>query len=197
MISHPAFKALPNLGQFAKNGVWEDAWAFPQHTLPSHAQISDYLAGTTEIAFEAFFGDAFFGARFHGGAQDVAQFASSCVNAMCAAADGASFFSHISQSIFLDGFGEEITFSEVGAVNSWQSVGPIKIGSPQEALQDFDALWTTLTAAPLASNASHGKAVEFAGLSPIYHWFALPISSTEPPFALNRDLLYKALQSAQ
>lgn len=197
MISHPAFKALPNLGQFAKNGMWEDAWEFPQHTRPIQAQVSDYLAGATEIAFEAFFGDAFFGARFYGEAQDIVQFTSSCIDALCAATDGASFFSKISRIKYLSGFGQEISFAEVGAVNSWQSVGSQNIGLPREALRDFNAIWFKLTSTPLARNTSHAKAVEFAGLSPIHHWFALPVSSTEPPFTLNRGLLLNALQSAQ
>jgi hypothetical protein len=195
MINHPAFKALPNLGQFAKNGVWEDAWKFPQHASPSPTALSDYLAGATEIAFEAFFGDAFFGARFHGEPRDVAHFSSSCVEAMRIATDGASFFAHLSQNKFLCGFGEEIVFTEIGAVNAWQTTDAMKLGLPRDALQNIDILWPTLTSAPLAHNTTHVKAIEFAGLSPIHHWFALPISSTEPPFALNRELLVKALQS--
>ena len=196
MIKHSAFKALPDKGQFAKNGAWEDAWAFPQSMCPPHAQIRDYLAGATEVAFEAFFGDAFFGARFHGTAPDVVQFASSCIDALRLAADGADFFSRMSQNKYLDGFGQEIAFCEIGAVNAWQSVGSHKIGLPQDALQDFDALWSMVASSPLAASTTHGKAIEFAGHSPIHHWFALPISSSHPPFALNRELLHQALQAA-
>lgn len=196
LVGHPAFKALPNSGQFAKNGSWEDAWAFAQNALPSRALVADYLAGATEVAFEAFFGEAFFGARMSGEARDVAEFSYSCVSALGAATDGASFFSSLSKNKSLGGLGRQIVFSEIGAINAWQSVGSVKIGEPGDALEKFDALWSALTSAPLARNTTHGKAIEFAGVFPIHHWFALPISSAQPPFELNRDLLRQALQSA-
>lgn len=196
MVGHPAFEAQPDSGQFAKNGSWEDAWAFEQNALPSRALVTDYLAGATEVAFEAFFGAAFFGARMSGEAQEVAEFSFACVSALGAATDGASFFSSLSKYKSLGAFGRQIVFSEIGAVNAWRSVGSVKTGEPRDALEKFDALWSSLASAPLARNTGHSKAIEFAGAFPIYHWFALPVSSSQPPFALDRELLRQALHFA-
>jgi len=196
MLNHPEFKALPECGQFAKNGSWETAWSFSRRTLPSQPEIEAYLAGATEVAFEAFFGEAFFGARLSGETRAVAGFALACVDAFRVAVDGATFFSHLSGHTSLSGWGQSISFSEVGAVNAWRSVGAFKTAAPHEALKEFDALWEQLTLTPLAGNSSCKKAIEFACLLPIPHWFALPVSLSHPPFELSRERLRQALVSA-
>ena len=196
MFNHPVFKPRPDLGQFAKNGSWETAWSFQRGALPSAADVEAYLAGATEIAFEAFFGEAFFGARWSGEPRAVADFSLACVAALRTAVDGASFFSFFSDRTGIGGLGQSISFAEVGAVNAWRSVGSFKTAPPEEALQDFEALWASLTATPLARNASHRKAVEFACLDPLSHWFALPVSSADPPCELSREKLRQALEFA-
>ena len=57
MREHPFFQARPHLGQVAKEGAWEEAWSFAQGAVPAEAELSSYLGGTEEVAFEAFFGD--------------------------------------------------------------------------------------------------------------------------------------------
>src|SRR3990167_5396371 len=52
----PQFMSAPTSCQFAKDGAWEDAWSFPSGRLPSHSELVSYLAQSTEVAFEAFFG---------------------------------------------------------------------------------------------------------------------------------------------
>jgi hypothetical protein len=196
MLHHPAFAPLPHLAQFAKNGRWEAAWSFPRTSPASRADIRDYLAGATEVAFEVFFGDAFFGARFSGEACEVEALASVCTQAFQQACDGADFFSRLSDDAAFDGLGRSIAFAEIGAVNAWQSVGAFRTPPPHEALRDFDALWSSLVASPLVSHRSHRKAVEFACPLPLPHWFALPVSSPRPPFALDRDRLRQAYEFA-
>lgn len=195
IINHPAFEARPTLAQFAKGGQWETAWAFGIDALPSSEQVRDYLAGATEVAFEAFFDLAFFGIRLHGTAQETVRRAFQCVAAFENSVDGASFFADLSRRLELDTLGRDIAFAEVGAVNAWRSVGPFRIDRPSDLSDCFDALWRSLEASSVGRNVSHRKAIEFAYDLPAPHWFALPVSLPVAPFQLDSDALREAAGS--
>ena len=192
LSAHPAFQGRPTLGQFAKQGSWETAWAFAIDALPSHDPVRAYLAGVTEVAFEAFFGDAFFGLRLQGDAADVEARALACVAALADAAEGDGFIAALSRHLGCQGFGGEIAFAEVGAVNAWRSVGAFRTDDPSPAMPWLDALLR----APVALNTTHRKAIEFASERPLPHWFALPVSASAPPFAIEPGLLRSALEAA-
>lgn len=192
MIDHPAFRPRPDLGQFAKDGQWEAAWPFPASAVPTPERIHAYLAGATEVAFEAFFGSAFFGVRLRGTPQETARLAAACAIALGHAVDGAAFFADLTRSLGLGALGREVTFAEVGAVNAWRSVGAFKIDRLGDASERFDALWQALGASAVGRDVSHRKAIEFACERPVPHWFALPVSQVAPPFALDAVALRDA-----
>jgi GNAT superfamily N-acetyltransferase len=189
---HSAFRGRPTLGQFAKQGAWESAWAFAIGELPSREQLQDYLGGTTEVAFEAFFGDAFFGLRLQGDAAEVEARAQACIAATADAAAGDGFIAALCRHLGCQGFGREVAFAEVGAVNAWRSVGAFRIDDPSPAMPWLHALLR----APVALNTTHRKAIEFAAPHPLPHWFALPVSASAPPFAIEPALLRGALEAA-
>ncbi|MFD1711140.1 hypothetical protein FVQ98_13670 [Ottowia sp. GY511] len=197
MLDHPAFQGAPQLGQFAKHGAWESAWAWERDRPPSPAALQTYLAGATEVAFEAFFGPAFFGVRLQAEAPKIEALAQACVSALHTSIDGPHFFfALIGEATGFHDLGRLIAFLEVGAVNAWRTVGSVRAGAPSLALAQLDVLWQALADSPLARDASHRKAVELAVASPLPHWFALPVSSQQPPYELDRDLLREALRFA-
>jgi len=192
LSAHPAFRRRPTLGQFAKQGGWEAAWSFPAGEPPAPEILRAYLGGAGEVAFEAFFGDAFFGLRLQGVAAEVEAGAQACMAAMAEAADGAALVGALARRLGCDGFGRKLAFAEVGAVNAWRSVGAFRIDDPSPAMPWLDALLR----APVAHHAMHRKAIEFAFEDPMPHWFALPVSAPAAPFAIDRTLLRGALQAA-
>ncbi len=196
MRHHPAFQSRPTTGQFAKDGAWESAWSFTADRPPTSGELDAFLADSAEVAFEAFFGGAFFGVRWTGPASEVRDRSRACVTAWETAVDGADFFSRLGRLTGLRGWGREVAFTEVGAVNAWRSVGAFRAPEPARALRDFDGLWQALQRTPLAAEAAHPKAVELACEAPAPHWFALPVSSLAPPFEWRRDQLRQALEFA-
>lgn len=196
LTGHPAFSTGPHAGQFAKGGAWESAWSFLAGRPPTSSELDAFLAGSGEVAFEAFFGGAFFGVRWTGPVAEVRDRSRACVAAWEAAVDGADFFSRLSHLTGLRGWGREVAFAEVGAVNAWRSVGAFRAPEPAQALRDFDGLWEALQRTPLAAEAAHPKAVELACKVPVPHWFALPVSSLVSPFEWRRDRLRQALEFA-
>ena len=193
LIEHPAFKARPDRGQFAKGGQWEDAWAFAFDPAPSFEDVRHYLDGSTEVAFEAFFDDAFFGLRLRGTARDTARRAVECVAAATHATDGASFFTDLSRRLELDALGCAVSFAEVCAVNAWRSVGPFRIDRLADVSERFGTLWPSLCSSAVGKDVAHRKAVELAQDKPVPHWFALPVSASTAPFRLDPQALRAAL----
>ena len=196
MLDHPAFATSLRLAQFAKAGSWETAWSFSRAKLPSQAAVREYLAGASEVAFEVFFGDAFFGARFDGSAPEVEARSLTCLAALDGASDGASFFAGLSRDEAFTGLGRNIDFTEIGAVDAWRSVGAFRAAAPREALRHFEDLWSSLAASAVAHDGTHKKAVEFACRHPLPHWFALPVSAPLPPYDLDRSRLREACEFA-
>lgn len=196
MTLPPAFHRRPTLGQFAKDGAWEAAWAFPPAQPPSPERLHDYLAGTPELAFEAFFGDAFLGLRLRGEPPAVAAQARACVDALREAADGIDFLTRLAAGLGLPGhyaFAGPPDFAEVGAVNAWRSVGGFRIEPPSRLLDDFEGVWQALAASPVGRDTVHRKAIEFAGSRPLPHWFALPVGRADAPEVLDAGALRAAV----
>lgn len=95
MLDHPAFHHTPTLGQFARDGKWEQAWCFSAAEFPDQEQVLDYCAGAEELAFEVFYGEPFVGARASGTAAEVREFALRCLAAFVWLKDGSSCLHHI------------------------------------------------------------------------------------------------------
>jgi hypothetical protein len=133
LTEHPAFQAPLTYAQFAKNGVWEEAWKFDRSAIPESQSILDYLNEAEEVAFEVFFGDAFFGLRFSGAAQGARQGAFACVKAYRLASAEAPFFSALSTLLNVPSWGQTVLCAEVGAVNFWKSIGPYRLPDLQAA----------------------------------------------------------------
>jgi len=105
---HPAFRVRPSLGQFAKSGSWEAAWSFDLSELPDPGAVRCYLAGAPEIAFEAFFDEAFFGIRFAGEPPMVESLALGGLTALNTAACGEDLFRHLLGDHACDKPGDEM-----------------------------------------------------------------------------------------
>ena len=192
MLDHPLFQTTPTLAQFAKNGVWENAWAFTLKTLPTEDAVDDFLEFGGEMAFEVFFGQAFLGVRFEGTPEEVNTFALACMKAYKMAQDANSFFDKLGSQTGLTGFAQSFAFAEIGAVNAWRSVGAFQIHDLLEP--DLESIWQDVQTSGVAANSTHVKGIEFACKQPIMHWLAVPVSTLEPPFALQHDLIRQALE---
>ena len=186
----PQFTSAPTSYQFAKDGAWESAWSFPSDRLPSHAELTAYLEQSTEVAFEAFFGSAFFGARMVGSAPEVETFGIKCLQA--ARARGA-FFTCLHRALGCPVPGQRPAFVEVGCVNAWRSIGALRISGPQLASVGFEQLLQLVLESPAGQDTRHVKAIEFAFDAPIAHWFGLPISPPGTPHPVSQALLRQAL----
>lgn len=187
-----AFQGAPTTAQFAKTGSWETAWSFDADRPPTEAAVIAYLDHCTELAFEAFFGHAFFGVRLVGTPAQVEAFAFEGLRALGASRDG-GFFDQMRQRFQLPLPGAPLAFAELGCVNAWQSIGTVRFDDPRAAAEAFDDTWQAVQASPLSRDTRHVKALEFAFDAPLAHWFGVPVSEAEPPFALSRTALRQVL----
>lgn len=189
----PQFMSAPTLCQFAKDGVWEQAWSFPADRAPSLPELDSYLASRGEIAFEAFFGSAFFGARLSGTTPDVKAFTLKCLNAFSAQA---SFFDTFQREIGCPVLGQKPDFAEVGSVNAWRSTSAFQISDLQAASSGFELLWRLIEDSPVGCDTNHAKAIEFAFKQPIAHWFGIPLSIEGGSYRMSKALLRQAIEQA-
>lgn len=193
LTQHPAFEAPMRYAQFAKNGVWEEAWRFNKSAVPESPSILAYLNDAEEVAFEVFFGDAFFGLRFSGSAEKARQGALACVKAYRLASAEVPFFSALSALLNAPAWGQTVVCAEVGAVNFWKSVGPYRLPDLQAAKSDPTAAFQDLLATPVGLDCQHPKALELVCSGQLQHWFGLPISKQVPPYGLSAQLFASAL----
>jgi hypothetical protein len=189
--SQHQFLSAPTLCQFAKDGVWEQAWSFPRDRPPSLPELDSYLANRTEIAFEAFFGSAFFGARITGTAPEVKAFSLKCLKAFSAQA---SFFDTFQREIGCPVWGQKPDFAEVGCVNAWRSTGAFLISDLQAASAGFEQLWRLIEGSPVGCDTAHAKAIELAFKQPIEHWFGIPISIEGGSNRVSKALLRQVIE---
>ncbi len=162
--------------------------------LPDEASVCGYLGNRSEVAFEAFFGDAFFGARIEGQPPMVVAFAKQCIQALRAASQGELFMAAFAEHLQRGQLGRNVAFAEVGAVNAWRSVGALRIPNPREAISDVESLCAALERSPVGRDALHRKAIEFAFDDPLSHWYGIPIAAPEAPCKISRVLLVDALR---
>lgn len=186
------FQESATLAQFAKNGVWEEAWAFDLDNLPSNSELKDYLIGSDEVAFELFFGNAFLGLRCNQ-KDRVVSFAQDCVNLLKPNIKASVFIKSIEDLFDVPLFREPL-FTEVGSINAWKSVGAFTLPTPLLALKSYDALWEKIVVSPVSQDPLHIKAVEIAFDSKFPHWFGFPISELQPPYKLQKKELFTVLQ---
>ena len=190
----PEFLSAPTSCQFAKSGQWEKAWEFSPDALPSPLVLEAYIAQSNEIAFEAFFGHAFFGARKRGSAQELIDFCTKCLKAV---RSKESFFDSFHLELGCPVAGQLPEFAEIGCVNAWRSIGTFKINSAQLPYLEFEPLWHSIQDSPVGCDLHHAKAIEFAFSRPLEHWFGLPISVAEQSNLISKTLLFQTLESAR
>jgi hypothetical protein len=187
------FASSPTSIQFAKGGLWESAWSSDIDQLPSNQDLISYLALSTEVAFEAFFGDSFFGARMTGSPLEVEMFSVKCIQAARARE---SFFRVFQREIGCPLEGERPVFAEIGCVNAWRSVGSFHISEFQPASADFEQLWRSVQMSSVGLDAQYAKAIEFAFDRPVSHWFGVPVSTGGGLNRLSDVLLCQTLELA-
>lgn len=192
-IAASEFRSAPTSGQFAKGGEWERAWSFSTNSLPSEATVRDYVRPSKELAFEAFFGSAFFGARMVAQPPEVELFALTCLRAMHASRDR-PFFSVFQEHLHVPSPDSSVSFAEIGCVNAWRSVGTIRIPDPLEALSAFEETWRAVELSAPYRDTAHPKAIEFAFEQPFPHWFGVSVSPSGQPYRISKALLRTALQ---
>ncbi len=158
--------------------------------MPLHSELLAYLADSTELAFEAFFGRSFFGARITGSVREVEAFSSKCLLAVSAQQ---SFFDVFRHELGCPVAGQGPAFAEIGCVNAWRSVGAIHISRQQLAESAFERVWLSLVDSPVSRNTRDAKAIEFAFEYPLAHWFGLPVSVATGPNTISESLLRQAL----
>lgn len=196
LTQHPAFQAPLRYAQFAKNSVWEQAWRFDKLTIPDWKTIDDYLNGAEEVAFEVFFGDAFFGLRFNGTAEEVKRSGLACVKAYQSECANGTFFSSLSLLLNTPSWGQNVAYAEVGAVNFWKSVKPYRLPDLKKAQNNPAAIFQDLLVTPVGLDRRYPKALELVCDGPIAHWFGFPVSLPESPYRPSGDLFTAALLTA-
>lgn len=191
MLDHlPQFMSAPTLCQFAKDGKWEGAWSFSGSQLPSDSELVAYLAQSTELAFEAFFGDSFFGARMTGSVLEVETFGIRCLRAARAQE---LFFPVFRRDFCCPVSGQQPAYAEIGCVNAWRSIGAIRTSVPELAPERFENLMRTVLGSSVGRDTLHTKAIEFAFERPLPHWFGVPISSSGESKQISGYLLGQAI----
>jgi hypothetical protein len=184
------FRSAPTAYQFAQGGAWETARLFPCDRLPSAHELLAYLDHTTEVAFEAFFGRSFFGARMVGSAREVEEFSARCLLAVSAQA---GFFQTFRCELGCPVPGQQPAFAEIGCVNAWRSVGAVRIAKRHLVPSGFERVWQSVRESSVGRDSFHPKALEFAFEYPIAHWFGVPISSPGESNLISAPLLRQAI----
>ncbi|MDD3918320.1 MAG: hypothetical protein PHX00_14285, partial [Synergistaceae bacterium] len=162
-------------GKMAAGGEWERAEVFQPGCFISEEEVKKYLGKKDEIACEAFFCDAFFGARKRGTPEKLVRFVLDFNRALALSANGRDFFRRVAERPGIP-VGNGFLFAEVGAVDAWKSVGPFRIEDPCAALEHFKELLSKLERSAASREREHPKAVEFAFGGGCEHWIALPVS---------------------
>jgi hypothetical protein len=177
LLQHPAFAGAPDKGKVALDGAWEQALTFRPGELIREAEVPPMVAAATDVACEAFFGDAFFGLRHVG--PDARRFVVTFGQALA----GPDFFAALTHLPLA----QDLQYAEIGAEGAWRSVGPYRLDS-----LDPDGVWVGLQSTAVARDTVHDKALEFSfgNGDGTTHWFALPVSRAGH---LDRDLLEQAL----
>jgi hypothetical protein len=190
----PEFLSAPTSCQFAKGGQWEKAWGFSPDSLPSPLELEAYIAQSNEIAFEAFFGHAFFGARKRGSAQELIDFCMKCLKAI---GSKKHFFDTFRHDLGCPVADQPPDFAEIGCVNAWRSIGALRIHPSQLTTLGCESIWHATHDSPVGRDSQHAKAIEFAFSQPLEHWLGLPISVAGESNLISKTLLRQTIESAR
>lgn len=188
------FNGPPTTGQFAKDGNWENALSFKIGNPISFAELKAYLATSTEIAFELFFDDSFFGIRFEGESNRVLELSEYCLTCLHNISNFNTFIAALEAHPAIGNLCQEVSHVEIGAVNAWKSIGPFVMPLPAQALANIDEVWSNSALTRLKNEDRHPKAVEIAYANPLPHWLGFPISTREQPYALSKLMLKEVLE---
>ena len=188
------FKKPPSIGQFAKDGNWENALSFEMDNPISFDELKAYLATSTEIAFELFFDDSFFGIRFEGESNRVLELSEHCLACLHNISDFNTFIAALEAHPAIGKLCQEVSHVEIGAVNAWKSIGSFVMPLPAQALANIDEVWSNSALTHLKNEDKHPKAVEIAYAAPYPHWLGFPISTKEHPYALSKVMLTEVLR---
>lgn len=161
MIAHPSFLGAPELGKLARAGEWERAVVFRPGELLDESMVLPLVAGSDDVACEAFFKSAFFGVRRTGRPEDLARFVGSFAQVLASAGSGADFFGGVTRELGVP-LAQRFRYAELGAEGAWRSVGPFRIDDPAAALTNLDEVWRELQSAPVGRDTVHDKALEFS-----------------------------------
>lgn len=179
MIALPSFTPAPELGKLACAGSWETSVSFQRGELISVDGAASLVAGSADVACEAFFGSAFFGMRRTGSSSDLARDVSLFARCLAVAHTGHEFFDLL-QAAFDLPLLQVFAHAEIGAEGAWLSVGAYRIDDPSIVSGAFDTHWPRIAASPVGQDISHDKALEFSyhngGDDGSTHWVALPVS---------------------
>ncbi len=181
-------KKRPNLAQFAINGIWEEAFSFTQNSIPKQKIISEKFSGIDDLAFEAFFDNSFFGLRNNSKYTSL-EFSKICIKNFLNCSNGYELLENLALDLHSEPFLRKLEFLELGAVNAWKSVGSVKL-----ELNDLIINWEELSKASVFKDKEHIKSIELAYSGTFKHWFALPVSSSEPPYSIDRELFNSVLR---
>ena len=178
-------------GQFAKSGIWEEAWRVDPKCTVEASKLSDYVGNSTEIAFESFFDDVFIGVRCRGTRRTLVQFASDCVNALSQSSPK-DFALALDRYIGIQSH-QPAQFAEIGCVNAWKCVGPLRLSRTSNGFPAFDDVWPLVQRSSCGLDKRYAKAIEFGFSGPCEHWLGLPISCAEGSRAVDGHMLQEAL----
>jgi hypothetical protein len=169
---HP-FTSAPDAGKLAIAGEWENAIAFAPGEYTEQTQALEYLGTSPEVACEAFFQKAFFGARRSGTPDQLAHFVTTFARAIRDARTGEDFFATLRRDLGVRPDGTFL-YAELGAEGAWASVGPVRI----DPLAPRAAALAAVAQSLLAHDVAHDKALEFTydNGDGTTHWVAWPVS---------------------
>jgi hypothetical protein len=172
--------------QLAANGEWEKALVL-SHGAPQLDEMIAWLdSAPADIAWEVFLADdagpeQFFGIRLAGLSQAEQQ--RFCIEALrffdsCGRRSGQDFLA-FARDLFaapqlLNG---QPSFLEMGFVNAWRSMGPVRLESAPRASMACEELQQALAAHPHYSEIrANPIAIELAFDAPLPHWLGVVVS---------------------
>lgn len=192
-VRHQSFSGPATQIKIAADGKWEQALIGAPSVFVVSQDLDSLVQGRTEIACEAFFGEAFFGVRRRGTPDEIELFVRTFVAIAASAASGDEVFTRVKQQLNVP-VGERFGFAEIGAVDAWKSVGPFHLDDPTQELIGIESLMQRLKSSSVGQETQHAKAIEFAfdNGDETTHWIALPISREN---TIEPDMLKSALGS--
>jgi hypothetical protein len=160
---------------------------------PDASAVANYIAGSSEVALELFFGAAFWGVRFRGPSAMLVASVNACLTGLQRALPDGFFTGNVAAGL-RPAVGSVPAFLEIGCVNAWDSVGAVRIVDPVGASLNFAATGVLLQRSPVYKDTAHAKALEVAFEGDRPQWFGIPVSTSASPCKLELDTVSSVLQ---